>query len=321
VSDVLVAVDVGGTTMKAAVVGLDGRPWSVATAPTAHGTETSATDGLSELLVRMVATARALGGSPIAAGVVTPGMVDEDSGVVGFAANLGLRDVPLRSLLEGRLGLPVAVGHDVRAAGLAESLLGAARDVDDFVLVPVGTGIAAAVVSGGRPVRGAAFAAGELGHIPVFPDGALCSCGQRGCLEVYASGVGLTRRYRAAGGVSANDAAEVVALLGRDPLADAAWGDAVRALGLGLATATLLFDPALIVLGGGLSAAGDVLIEPVAAALQDRLAWRSAPALAASPLGSSGGRIGAAVLALRAVGQGERAASWTAASATHPARA
>lgn len=317
-SEVLLAVDLGGTTMKAAVVGLDGRPWTVTTAATVHRTDASAMDGLLALLGSLAATARSLGGSPIAAGVVTPGMVDEDTGVVAFAANLGWHDVPLRSVIEARLGLPVAVGHDVRAAGLAESLLGSARGVDDFLLVQVGTGIAAAVVSGARPVRGAMFAAGELGHIPVIPDGAPCSCGQRGCLEVYASGVGLTRRYRAAGGTSAHDAAEVIALLGYDPLADAAWAEAVRALGLGLATATLLFDPALIVLGGGLSAVGDVLLKPAAAAAQEQLAWRAAPAIAASLLGSSAGRIGAAVLGLRALGREDETASWTAETTQAP---
>jgi glucokinase len=307
-TDVLLAVDIGGTTMKAAVLGLDGRSWTTVVEPTAHGSPTSALDGLLALLTRLDSAARQLGGRPLAAGLVTPGMVDEDTGVVGYASNLDWRDVPLRKLAQERLELPVAVGHDVRAAGLAESTLGAARGVADFVLVPLGTGIAAAVVAGGRPVRGALHAAGELGHIPVHPDGVLCTCGQRGCLEAYASGVGLIRRYREAGGTAAATAEELVARLGSDPAADTAWAAAVRALGLGLATATLLFDPALIVLAGGLSAAGETLREPVARALEAQLAWRPAPPIAASPLGSLAGRIGAGLLALRAAG---RDVDWT----------
>jgi glucokinase len=191
---VVLAVDLGGTSMKGAIV-------------TEHGvtvvTESRVTpendivDALIDLLHSLEAEASARGLLVVAAGVVTPGIVDEQSGVVKYASNLGWRDKPLLTLLRARLDMPVAIGHDVRAAGLAEQLLGAARGSDDFVLIPIGTGVAAALVSSGGTLTGDSGAAGEFGHIPVVPGGELCLCGQRGCLEVYVSGAGLARRYLA----------------------------------------------------------------------------------------------------------------------------
>ncbi|WP_299959176.1 ROK family protein [uncultured Modestobacter sp.] len=304
----VLAIDVGGTSMKGAVVTRDGRPVLVERWPTDPATDTVA--AIAGHLRTLAAVARDHDLDVVGAGVVTPGMIDEATGTVVYASNLDWRDVPLRAELAAATGLPVVTGHDVRTAGLAEQLLGAARGVSDFVLVTIGTGVAAALVTDGRPVTGDGGAAGELGHIPLVPGGEACTCGQFGCLEVYASGAGLARRYLARTGV-ALPAEDVVARLGRDADADRVWAEAMAVLAQGLVTATLLLDPTTIVLGGGFTAAGDALLEPVRTALAAGLAWRPAPPVKVAELGSEAGWIGAAALALRAAGHADSLATWT----------
>lgn len=302
----VLAVDLGGTAMKGAVVDETGRVLARRTVPTPP-------DGVVEALVvlfgELRASCLAAAAEPTAAAVVTPGSVDEARGIVRYASNLGWRDLPLLDRLRAALGLPVAVAHDVRAAGLAERRFGAARGSEDFVLVPIGTGVAAALVTAGGAITGATGTAGEFGHIPVVPGGEACTCGQRGCLEVYASGAGLARRYAAAGG-DALSSREIVARLGADPLADRVWGEAVEVLAQGLNILTLLLDPDVIVLGGGFSRAGDRLLVPLAERMQAGLAWRERPRLGLSELGDDAGRTGAAILAFRAAGLGGLVDSW-----------
>jgi glucokinase len=305
----VLAVDLGGTSMRGAVVASDGRAVhreSVGT-PSAGGERVI--DDLGGLLLRLRSRAAALGLRAVGAGVVTPGIVDDAAGSVEYASNLGWRDVPLADRLRDRVGLPVAVGHDVRAAALAERLLGGAAGVRDVVHVAIGTGVAAGVYDAGSVVLGATRSTGEIGHIPVVPDGEPCTCGQRGCLEVYMSGAGLARRYLARSGVP-RSAEEIVGRLGADGDADAVWADAVRALSLGLATVTLLLDPELVVLGGGVSRAGDVLTDAVRTSVDGLLAWRAAPRIELSVLGGDGGRVGASALAFRAAGLGAVVDAW-----------
>ena len=297
----VLAVDVGGTTIKGAVIGPDGTIRHSLSAPSqADGDPVAA---VRSLCTQLHADGVRRGDAPAAIGVVTPGLVDEDAGVVKYAANLNFRDVPLRALIHDDLGLPVAIGHDARAAGVAEAVAGAARGLDDFLLLPLGTGIAAAIVVRGHPVAGASRAAGEVGHMPVHPGGEQCSCGQRGCLEVYASAGGLARRYARLGGPSALDSRAIAAAVGTDPVARQVWDDATLALGTALATLTLTLDPARIVLGGGLADAGDMFFDPVRAALRDALAWRSPPPVVRSAFGARAALVGAAVLARRVAGR------------------
>jgi glucokinase len=169
--------------------------------------------------------------------------------------------------------------------------------VDDHLVAVVGTGIAGVLHVAGRPVRGALGVAGELGHIPVWPGGEHCPCGQRGCLERYASASAISRRYAQAGG-SPGVSAEAIALRQpTDPAAQRVWHDAAEALAIALVTCTMLLDPALIVVAGGLSAAGDALRAPVQAELAQRISWRQPPPLRLSPLGGRAGLTGAAILA------------------------
>jgi glucokinase len=242
----------------------------------------------------------------VAGGVVVPGSVDVETGTAHYAANIGWRDVPLRDLLAADLGVPVVLEHDVRAAGLAECLLGRARGVADCLVVVIGTGIAGVIVSHGVALRGATALAGEIGHVPIYPDGDVCACGQRGCLETYASGAAIARRYRVRRGAAPTlNAQDIAAARATDPWADQVWRDATTALGIALASATMLLDPKLIVLGGGLATAGGALLDPVREELAARLTWRAAPAVVLSACGSRAGQLGAAILAWQAAGRSD----------------
>lgn len=152
----------------------------------------------------------------------------------------------------------------------------------------------------------------EVGHAPVFPGGEPCPCGQFGCLETYASAAAIARRYRAAGGTDALTAAEIAARLGSDPIADLVWTEAVQALSISLVTVTMLLDPAVIVIGGGLADADAVLLDPLRMALAGRLAWRSPPPIRRSELGGRGALLGAAILAFRRLGLPDASAGWDA---------
>lgn len=292
----VVALDVGGTSIRGAAVDVGGesRRECVRATPAA--------DGPDAVVEAIRTAARELAGPEVvAAGIVVPGVVDAAAGIAHYSTNLGWRDVPLRDLLTADLAVPVVVEHDVRAAGRAELALGSAVGVADCLLVWLGTGIAGVVVADGRILEGARRMAGEIGHLPVRPDGETCACGQRGCTEVYASAAGIARRYLNATG-TARTAAEIAESLDTDADAAAVWTDAAGALGLALASAALLLDPALIVLGGGLAGAGERLREPVAGALADRLAWRAAPEVRVSPLAGRAGLLGAALLAWQTTG-------------------
>ena len=302
----VIAADVGGTMIKAMVVAADGRVIKHARVPT------GARDGGAAVLARLedvgaqlVRAARAAGiGQPAAFGLAVPGMVDEAAGVARFAANIGWHDVPLADRLGRRLGLPVALCHDVRAAARAEASFGPAAGAGDFLLVQAGTGIAAALVLDGRPYAGAHALSGEIGHVAVAAGaGRRCGCGGTGCLETVASAAAVARRYRELSGRRVTRAATVVRLAtAGDPAARRAWDEAVGALAGALAWCQGVLDPGLVVIGGGLSRAGPVLLEPLARELAGLLTVQRIPRLAASTLGDGAGCAGAALAARSAAG-------------------
>jgi glucokinase len=295
----VVAVDVGGTAMKGALVDRAGTIVRSDTCPTPVAA------GVPAVVAALGDFAADLADeSTESVGVVVPGLIDEVAGTAIFASNIGWSNLPLREQISARLGLPVALGHDVRAGAVAEGQIGAAAGVDDFLFLPLGTGIAGGVVARGAAYAGAAGMGGEVGHTPVIPDGEPCACGQRGCLEVYASAAGIARRYAARSGRTDVTGARDVEdrMVAGDPDASAVWDDAVRALGLALATYTLTLDPSLIVIGGGLSRAGDLLFEPVRTAFASRLAFRPPAPIVPAVLGDRAGCLGAAIYAWRAAG-------------------
>jgi len=286
----VLGIDVGGTTIKGARFADD---WTVEAEVVTPTPATAA--ALTEAVVETAASLRT--GDTVAVGLTAPGVVDRVAGIARYAVNVAWRDEPIRDVLAETTRLPVALEHDVTAAALAE-----ADDPDDDVLfVSLGTGIAGVHVRGGTAERGATGGAGEIGHIPVHPEGETCVCGQIGCLEAYASASAIARRYATRAG-SALTAEQIVGRLGADAHADAVWAEAVEALALACATDTMLNDPATIVIGGGLADAGDALLVPLRAELARRLVWRSAPPVMPARLGARAGRIGAARLAWQLAG-------------------
>ncbi|WP_225845460.1 ROK family protein [Streptomyces sp. HPF1205] len=296
----VIALDVGGTGMKAALVAADGTLLHRARRPTGRERGPRAVvAGILDFAASLREHGlREYGESAAAAGVAVPGIVDEADGVAVYAANLGWRDVPLRSALAERLGLPVALGHDVRAGGLAEGRMGAGRGADRFLFVALGTGIAGAIGIGGRIEAGAHGCAGEIGHIVVRPDGPACGCGQRGCLEALASAGAVSRAWAAATGDPDADAAGCArAVEAGDPRALPVWHEAVDALAAGLVTGLTLLDPRVIVVGGGLAEAGDTLFEPLRAAVGERVTFQQLPLIVPAALGDTAGCLGAGLLA------------------------
>jgi glucokinase len=297
-AEAVLAVDVGGTGIKAALCDRN------CTVLTTAVRDTPVAEGVPAVVAAICAVIEELAtkaGTAIAGvGLILPGVVDAAAGIARYSANIGWRELAIRDQVRHRVGLPVAIEHDVRAAGLAEATLGAAKGIADALFVGIGTGIAAASIVGGRLVPGAGSLAGEIGHLPAVPGGEPCACGQHGCLERYASASAIARRYRARAGRPAT-AAEVIGLAERgDPVAGAIFDEALDALARTLIGCVLLLDPELIVLGGGLSLAGDVLLRPLVDRIEAGLAWRDPVPLRAAHFGDRSGRIGAALIGWQA---------------------
>jgi glucokinase len=300
----VVALDVGGTEIKAALLDTRARTLVTRREPTRREAGPDAVVDLILATVDELLTAAAASGHTVTAvGVVVPGVVDEETGTAVFSANLGWREVPLRRLLEGRTGLPVAFGHDVRAGGHAEHRLGAGRGVHDFLFVAIGTGIASAIMLKGRPYPGGG-PIGEIGHLIVDPLGRRCRCGARGCLETVASATAVARRYRElASPATPLSTAEVAhrAAAG-DPMATAVWGQAVEALVTALASCVTLLSPDVVIMGGGLAEAGDQLLRPLTETLSAALHFQRVPRLERAQLGDQAGCLGAGLLAWELTG-------------------
>ena len=289
----LLAVDLGGSAIKAEL--LDDHLETLATRTAATPAGTAALDRVAAVGRELLADAA---GDVVAAGIAVPGIVDHRSGRGLHSVNLGWRDVPVRDVLSTRLGLPVAVEHDVTAAGRAEWLCGAGRGVNDLLVVVIGTGIAAVVVAGGRLVRGGRGQAGELGHVPVVSNGPVCVCGKRGCLEAVASARGVAAAYGARTGRPVSGSREVLAaLLAGDRDAQSVWDAAVDALATALLGAISLLGSTRVVVGGGLAQAGDALLDPLRERLIERRTVQVLPDLVPAAFGHRAGVIGAALAA------------------------
>jgi len=309
--ELVIGIDVGGTEFKGAVIDRQGHIYKKERRPAQRekGTET-VIHGILDFaydLSRVMGDRQVVG-----AGVAVPGLVDEKNGIALLSVNLGWRDVPLRRLLEERLGATAVIGHDVRTASIAEGLIGAARGSDDYILVTLGTGIGAAVVLHGLPYLGVHGAAGELGHIVVRPDGPKCSCGRRGCLETLASASAVIQHYQdlahAARDVTAQDVAERVKA--GDEVAGRVWDEAIEALGIGLANYITLLDPERVVIGGGLADAGQMLFEPLKAVLAREVCFEPVPPVLPAALGNDAGYLGAALSAWLALGVPRNELNW-----------
>lgn len=293
----VLAFDVGGTDMKAALIDGAGVIRALERIPTPHDGERTA----DAVLATLADVAARFGAAhpdvvPLAAGLLVPGHVDDAAGLGILSENLHWRDVPFRDRFEALIGVPVSFSHDVRGAGEAEHRLGAAAPFSDVVVMVIGTGIAGAIFIGGTLYTGGGMA-GEMGHSRVA-DGPACACGGVGCLEAVASAAAIARRYNAATGHAVTGAKEV---LERAQAGDAdavlVWESALDALALDLSHTVALLAPEAIVIGGGLSQAGPALFEPLAERLDAILTFHRRPQLLRASIGEDAGVIGAALRA------------------------
>ncbi|ALE05022.1 hypothetical protein AL755_05180 [Arthrobacter sp. ERGS1:01] len=272
-----IGVDIGGTKIAAGLVDENGTVLARAQRPTPHG-EVAIADAVAGLVLQL---APEVAGTVV--GIAVPGYVSIDHRKVSYAANLELENTMLADLVEARINVAALVINDANAALWAEHKFGAARGVQDVAMVTVGTGIGGGLLVNGKLVVGAHGWAGEIGHMVVEPGGRPCGCGSRGCLDRYASGSVLETEAR-----TREDFAEI-----------AHW------LGFGLSQVSMLLDPDLVVLGGGVSAVGAALTEPTRERLGELLAEHgrdSTPPVVTALLGPDAGFIGAAAYAADHVG-------------------
>ena len=309
-----IGVDVGGTKIAAGLVDENGRVLATerTESPAKHPHEIVRTiGGLVEQL---------RGDTEVeAVGVSAAGFVDKARANVLFAPNLAWRDEPLKELLEKETGLPVVVENDANAAAWGEFVFGAGTDIDDLLMITIGTGVGGGVVLDGDLMRGGFGIAAEVGHVRIVPDGVPCGCGNRGCLESYASGRALVRRSREE---AADDPASAAAVLEEaggsveaitgplvteaaqrgDPFAVARFTELGDWLGQGIATLTAVLDPTVVVVGGGVGEAGELLLEPARRSFEANVTGhghRPLLQIRQAQLGNAGGMVGAADLARR----------------------
>lgn len=271
-----IGIDIGGTKILGALVDPDGNIVHEARVPSPAQDPDLMVDTVVEL-IREVAQA-----SPepvIGAGVAAAGFIDAEQSTILYAPNLNWRNEPFRDRLQAKLDFQVVIENDANAAGWAEFKFGAGRNVKDMVMLTLGTGVGGAVVADHKLRRGGFGIAGELGHVRVVQDGKQCGCGRKGCVEQYSSG---TAVVRAAKKLAKSDgpagarlreleqqAGELTgkqvyqALLEGDLAVLGIFREAASYLGQAMATMTAMLDPQMFVIGGGLSEAGETIIEPI----------------------------------------------------------
>ncbi len=307
-----IGIDLGGTKIAGGVVD-EGGSITLRARRDTPARDVEAVEGVIVELVRELAKGREIE----AVGIGAAGLIDEKRSRVLMAPNLGWTDEPLRSAVEREIGLPVVVENDANAAAWGEYRFGAGQGCDNLVCVTVGTGIGGGLVFHGQMYRGAHGVAAEFGHLCVEPGGRLCGCGNRGCWEQYASGHALVRAARTLAAENRDQAEQLLALGdgtpegvdGTDVTTAAAEGDQValeafaeigKWLGSGLASVVEILDPGRILLGGGVSSAGRLLLDPTKRAFQESVVGRkfrpTTPVELAS-LGNDAGIVGAADLA------------------------
>ncbi|MEV0398922.1 ROK family glucokinase [Actinoallomurus sp. NPDC050550] len=307
-----IGVDVGGTKVAAGVVDDHGRILEKVRRPT----PSTSPHETARVIAEVVDILKAKFGEVEAVGLGAAGFVDESRSTVLFAPNLAWRDEPIKKKVEGVVGLPVVVENDANATAWGEAKFGAGRGEDHMVLITLGTGIGGGLILGGELYRGRFGIGAEFGHYRVVPDGRRCGCGNRGCWEQYASGNALVAEARELARVSPALAGRLLELGGSpegisgpeiteaaregDSAALECFRSVARWVGQGLADLAAILDPGAFVIGGGLSEAGDLLLEPARAAFENALTGRGHRPFAdirIAELGPDAGIVGAADLA------------------------
>jgi glucokinase len=314
-------IDIGGTKVAGGIVAADGT--IVATARRATpGASVADTEDAIVAVVEELATRH--DGELVGVGVGAAGWFDRTGDTVLFSPHLAWRNSTLRKDLAARLQRPLWVGNDADAAAWAEYRYGAARGTDLALMITLGTGIGGGIVLDGRLRRGSHGVAGEWGHMRVVPDGRLCACGNRGCWEQYASGTALGQTARevartspaAAGQLLERVDCEPDRLTGEDVARAAAEGDPLALelvtevgtwLGQGIADLAAVLDPEVVVIGGGVSRLGEMVLAPARDRLDRALpgrGFRPGPRVVAAELGPQAGMVGAADLVREEAAQG-----------------
>jgi glucokinase len=310
----IVAVDLGGTQIRAALCSTGGQFFRRVARPT------QAQEGQEAVIGRIAQTiteaTEGVAATDVAGiGIGAPGPLNPTTGIVLAAPNLpGWVDVPLRTLISERFGRPTFLGNDANLAGLAEATYGAARGLSDVIYLTISTGIGSGIIAGGKLLLGAHGLAAEAGHIVIEPDGPLCGCGGHGCLETLAAGPAIARDVVArlqrgkksritkmVGGDLKKVDARVVneaAQMG-DKLAINAFRRAGEYLGLGIVNLLHLFNPRMVVLGGSVTKAGPLLFEPMRRTIEARARppYLEGLSIAPAALGDDVGLLGAVALA------------------------
>jgi glucokinase len=308
----VIGVDLGGTNVRAAVVNRDGEVLA------RHKEATRASEGRERVLSRLVEIIRDLELQArnkqyevAGLGVGAPGVIEAGKGIVVKSPNLpDWNNFALRSALEAAVGLPVVLENDANAAALGEQWRGAGRGTSSMILLTLGTGVGGGIVLDGRIWRGADGMAGEIGHMTLFPGGRQCTCGNRGCLEMYASARGIVQTYREAGASGKSHPEDVLtsesiysAAREGDRRAAAVMRDTGRFLGIGVASLINIFNPERIVIGGGVRDAWQLFIDAARDEVHQRAFEAPAKRAAIVPaeLGDDAGMVGAAALAFGVV--------------------
>lgn len=308
-----IGIDVGGTNVKIALVNEKGGIVYSNSIPTRaemgyEYTVNSMKEAIKELLKETNTSAKDVEGM----GFGFPGQIDCQKGVVRLAPNIpGWVDVPIAEIMEKEFGIPTRVDNDVRCAALGELNFGAGKGCENLVCITVGTGIGSGLIINGKLVRGASNAAGEIGHIKLdMTGGPLCGCGDRGCLEAFASGPsivamaeeyikgGKSTKYRELANPDITPYVVSVAAQQGDPVAKRIFTIIGEYIGVGLASVVNLLNPEKIIIGGGVAAAGDILMTPIKETLVKRAMPISGGAVEVVPaqLGNTAGVIGASLL-------------------------
>jgi glucokinase len=314
----IIGVDLGGTKMLLGVLDPDSKVlWESREASTGQTEEE-----LVELLIREVGEAHAARPDVAGVGLGIPATINHDKGIAVSAVNLPLENLPIRDLVRERTGLPAFVDNDATVAALAEHLYGAARGAENAVMLTIGTGIGGGLILGGEIYRGSTGAGAELGHTVIEADGPPCqgNCPGRGCVETLASGTALGREGRTAAerepdsalgamladGETIDGKAVTEAALGGDATARGVFDLIGSRLGVALTSFANIFEPEVFVIGGGVIAAGDLLLDPARRMLEQRALppMKRIPVVAAE-LGADAGMIGAAAMARIELQQGK----------------
>jgi len=316
--DLILGVDLGGTKILTAVTNSQGkmlsRDHSITPAQKGHK---AVIQSILESVHRALGRADVAISDLIVIGVGAPGLLNPETGILFTSPNLpGWRDVPLRDIIQEKLGKKTFLINDANAAALGEFYFGAARGVRNFIYITLSTGIGGGIVIDGKIYSGAIGAAGEVGHMTIDDDGPICNCGNRGCWEMLASGTALAKeaRHRIKEGVKTSileyaegDVEKVTAQVIQsaaeqgDSLAKELIGRTGYYVGVGLANLVNIFNPELIVIGGGLSNIGDMLFEPAFKVAGERAYKEAFQAVrfASAELGRNSGVLGAAAFALQ----------------------